>query len=400
MVQPATTGADERYPAVAVTNNNPGTGTIELHVVYQCWNGAGGGQWDICHTWTANWGGAWTAPIVRDRRPNQDAIEPAIVYTEDLSFPGGQFGTLVQIVWSEWNPFVAPARYEIYYDAYYYDPTLVPPGRGYLGWVQIQTVATADCRNPEIASVDETLNALAYDYYFSVVWEERNFVPAQINIWYVDGTTTISPGPMGMVLTGGSLGQLNPINGIGDSYAPDIAATQDYAQQFWYYHVVWVYNIWAGPGGVPPATWQIDTCYAPSGIPNPGALAFIATAPANGPAAQITLNNPTVASKMIAVGVPPSFEIWVCWEDFGSVPASAPDIFFNIGQYTRGIPPGFAWIGVGPAIVPYIQPGGGNTEFNPELWNRNDVLRQFPPLTHLVFDMSQAGAQEVEYIDP
>jgi hypothetical protein len=63
---------------------------------------------------------------------------------------------------------------------------------------------------------------------------------------------------------------------------------------------------------------------------------------------------------------------------------------------------GFAYMG-GPARVPYVPIGAADNEYNPEMWNRNDALRLFPPVTHLVFDRTPHPAglfQEVEYIDP
>jgi hypothetical protein len=387
-VNPAVTVADEINPAVAVTNSNPITLATEIHVVYQIWSGV---SWDVEHTWTNNFGVTWSAPAVLDATPANDAMDPAVVFTEDLSNPGPTNGLLVQFVWSEFNP--GPGLFEIQYNAFYQDPSLIPV-RGYIGPTLIRSAA-GDCLYPEIASVDERLSPAAFDYYFSVVWQEQTRPGAgQWNILYDDGTTTTSGGGgMGMVLTPGSLGQLNPVNNYGDSYHPDIAATQDYAlgggAETYYFHVNWVFQI-VGP----PASWQIDTCYNVGPLTTPGAAAFIITAPARGPGA-IVLDNPTIASKLQIPGGIPVFETWMCWED-SSAAASVPDIWYRVGQCPTAGPP-FAYT-VAAAIVPYVQ--WLTSEYNPELWNRNDTLRMFPPLTHLVFDMTQGPVQEVEYIDP
>jgi hypothetical protein len=390
----AGTAQDEINPAVAVTNINPGTGVQEIHVVYQCANPAVPGTWDICHMWTPIPAIAWVGPVVLDTAVANDALDPAIVFTEDLNTQSGAPGMLVQFVWSEFNPAPGSLIYEIQYDAYYYDSALLPP-TGYVGPSLIQGAATGavgNCEFPEIASVDETLNAAATDFYFAIVWQETN-AAGQINVWYNDGSTTTSPGAPGTVPTPGSLGQLNPVNVIGDSYHPDIAATQDFtpAGTAWgyYFQVNWVYQIWG-----PPVTYQIDTCYAVGPLPNLGAAAFIMTASAVGPVAWV-LDNPTIAVKLFALG-PTIYDVWMCWEDNNPAGPSPTDIWYCVGQYNGGVP-GFGYT-FGPAFVPYWQPVG-SSEFNPELWNRNDSTRMFPPFTHLVYDMTQV-TQEVEYIDP
>jgi hypothetical protein len=90
----------------------------------------------------------------------------------------------------------------------------------------------------------------------------------------------------------------------------------------------------------------------------------------------------------------------MCWED-NNPAGSPPDIWYRMGQLNTVAPP-FAYA-VPAAIVPYVQPAG-SSEYNPELWNRDDSTRLFPPLTHLVFDITQPfgplSAQEIEYIDP
>ena len=384
------TPVDEINPAVAVTCNHPVTGT-EIHVVYQSWNPAGGGQWDVCHTMTSNWGVAWSVPVVLDTAAGNDAIDPAIVFTEDLLFPGIASGMLVQFTWSEFN--LGTGFYEIQYDAYYYDPGLVPV-RGYVGPTLIRACPFGNCEVPEIASVDERRNAATYDYYFAVVWQEPA-IGGQLTIWYVDGTTTTTPAPP-LTWVFNPSGQISPFLAIGDSYDPDIAATQDYINpETYYFHVNWVTHPLAGP----PINYLIGTCYALALVPTPGFLAFIPTAFARGPV-NFVLDRPTIASKVTWIN-PTIFETWMCWED-SSNPISAPDIWYRVGSYVGGGP--FAYT-MGPAIVPYVPSPAPPfpSEFNPELWNRNDNTRPFPPLTHLVFDMTSGGpfwVQEVEYIDP
>jgi hypothetical protein len=393
--EPATTtNVNERNPAVTV--NQVSGGPVEIHIVYERWNGA---NWEVCHVWTANFGGIWNGPTILNFRGGQHAIDPAIVSTQDVNVPGIGPGLLVQFTWAELNTAPTPL-YEIMYDAFYYDPTTIPPARGYLPTpALIRSNTAGHCYRPEIASVDETLNPLAYDYYYSIVWEDPfSLTPGtQWDIWYVDGTTTVIPGgPAATVVNFGTMGKISAnLPGSGDATQPDIAATQDYVtqSQLWYYHVTWVYI----DTTITPVTYQIDTCYFPSGMPNPGSIWFIPTTPAKGPTT-IVLDNPTIASKLVPINVPPNFETWVCWEDSTTgTGVTTPDIWFNMGQYARGMP--FGWAGVGPALVPYAKPGS-DMEFNPELWNRNDIARPFPPLTHLVFDMTQNNLQEVEYIDP
>jgi hypothetical protein len=394
---PATTGLIEINPAVTVTNTNPFNGFTEIHVVYQRENPIVPNTWDICHTWTNNFGAAWTAPVILDLNVNQDAIDPAIVFTEDLSNP--VFGMLVQIVWSEYNPAPASLIYEIQYDAFYYDPTFPPPGRGYVGTTLIRGTANGaprDCLVPEIASIDEIFTAGIYDYYFAVVWQEQINLGApglQWNVWYIAGTTTISPPPTIAVPNPATLGQLNPGNRAGDSYDPDIAASQDYAPiEAYYFHVVWVYNIWAA------GTWQIDSCYSAGFLPTP-APPFLATASAQGPVG-FPLDRPTIALKLINI-LFPIFETWMAWEDQSNPVANNPDIWYRVGWCNFGLAPPFGFM-MPSARVGYLPGvGGGSVEGNPEFWNRNEITRMFPPLTHLVFDQDLGGGTpEVEYIDP
>jgi hypothetical protein len=391
VVQPATTPLDEINPAVTITAPDPVTGATWIHVVYQCWNPVGF-QWDVCHVFTTNFGGAWGAPTVLDAVPANDAIDPAIVYTEDTSTPNGATAMLVQMVWSEHNP--QTGFYEIQYMAFYLDTNRAPlPITGYIGTFMIRGVAsgaTGHCLYPEIASVDENAVGGTCQYYFSVVWQEQT-VAGQWNIWYDDGTTTTIPGLM-IAMTPGSVGQLNTINNLGDCYHPDIAATQDYqATPNYYYHVIWVFNIWG-----PPMTWQIDSCYATPGAPNPGAAAFTVTT--TYAAVSQILDNPTAASKLTGLG-PTLFDTWMAWEDSTNPLATNPDIWFRVSRYTT-VPPGFAYRNVAARVGYLPAVGAGSIEHNPEFWNRNDAARAMPPLTHLVFDQTISGFTEVEYIDP
>jgi hypothetical protein len=189
---------------------------------------------------------------------------------------------------------------------------------------------------------------------------------------------------------------LNPPNIAGDSYDPDIAATQDYLFpiETYYFHVNYVYQIWG-----PPPIYHINERHCSSIVPMPGAGLFSVPTSAQGPLVNIVLDRPTIASKLTGLG-PTVFETWMCWED-NSIAVPGPDIWYRVGIYTVGAPPPpFAYT-VPAARVPYL-PLWGTSEFNPELWNRNDAARMFPPFTHLVFDTSigLGGNQEVEYIDP
>jgi hypothetical protein len=248
----------------------------------------------------------------------------------------------------------------------------------------------------EVASVDENNNPrlFLWDFDFSVVWEQENMASLIGEIWYHDGTTQTWPF-IANVLNPAGPGQICPSVSTDDCSEPDIAATQDY-QPWWaeiyYFHVDWVRE------NTSTGNFFIESCYAVGRASLPGAAAFVmVAAPAQGPTPW-PLDNPTIASKL---RVGPFFETWMAWEDSTNRTATNPDIWFRVGTYTVGAPP-FVYT-VGPGRVGYLPgAGGGTTEYNPELWNRNEQLRLFPPLTHLVFDTSigLAGNQEVEYIDP
>ena len=397
--QPATLPyVDEINPAVTITNSDP-FGNTWIHVVYQR-QAQGGLQWDVCHTYTLNFGGAWSAPTVLDINQQQDATDPAIVYTEDTTNPSNQLGMLAQIVWSENNP--VTGAYEIKYNAFYLDISWFPWIIGYVGPFTIRAGGaggiSTNCLYPEIASIDENINRATCQFDFSVVWQEQSPFTGFWNIWYDDGTTqTTGLGGITTWLTGGSTGQLNVNLAPGDCLHPDIAATQDYIivggglNEQYYYHVIWVFN---DIFQVPPI-WQIDNSFAAPNLPNPGAAGF-----APNPIAQVStqlLDNPTIATKLTAI-IPAVFQIWMAWEDSTVIQPTNPDIWYNVGSFS--IMTGFIYFGIGPIRVGYGPGAGWSIENNPELWNRNDPARAFPPLTHLVFDQTIAPTTEVEYIDP
>jgi hypothetical protein len=393
---PAITAADEINPAVAVTREHDINPT-ETHVVYEINNP--NGQNTIWHTWTNNWGITWNTAQVSSKSAagvDYDAHDPAIVYSEDLNFPGAFFGQIVHIVWSEDNaPGGTGNAYEILYDAYViYDPG-PPPFRGYFSGPLTRLVirtnpngANYNCELPEVASVDETVNPGSYSYYFSVVWQEdwpRTGGGTQWHVWYMDGTTLISPGRI-WTRNPGSYGQIDPPS-INDATEPDIAATQDYLgpTETFFYHID--YQL-AG------ALNSIESHYSGGAVPNPGAATFIQTLTVQGPIAGAAYNKPTIASKLITLN-PSVFESWLAWED-GTNAATAPDIYYRMGTYVAG----GGWMGwaVAPMLVGYLPING--VEYNPELWNRNNVVF-IQPVTHLVFDIDPRPVMtEVEYIDP
>ncbi|MCK5559789.1 MAG: hypothetical protein KAJ51_04325, partial [Thermoplasmata archaeon] len=237
-----------------------------------------------------------------------------------------------------------------------------------------------------------------WDYYFAVVWQET--CTTQIDIYYIDGTTTVTGRLAALVAPTPPAGILNPNAGGGDCYDPDIAATQDYqipgiGPEEFYYHVNWVYLDKRGD----PWVYLIVTKYVCAPVPGPGALSFVSFTTAAGPIGTV-LDRPTIASKLMIrfpVGPTTIFETWMCWEDTSN-PASVPDIWYRVGQFDAG-PRTFAYL-IGPSPVPYVP--ALSSDFNPELWNRNDAIRLFPPFTHLVFDQGiPVGAvPEVVYIDP
>jgi hypothetical protein len=163
-----------------------------------------------------------------------------------------------------------------------------------------------------------------------------------------------------------------------------------------YFHVDWVCEI-------PPGTqrqFQIESSYAIGAGSTPGFWSFVPTAVAKGPV-NPRLDKPTIASKLVTLN-PTVFETWMAWEDNQPPAGSQPDIWYTVGTCT--VANGFVYSGGGPPWrVGYVPgAGGGSSEGNPELWNRNDWIRNFPPLTHLVFDQNVGGGafREVVYIDP
>ncbi len=279
---------------------------------------------------------------------------------------------------------------------------LAPP-RGYIstalgGSITIRTPPSGStCEFPEIASVDENNPARigAADFDFSVVWQEFNPAPGIMvnNIWYHDGTTQIWPG-FANVLNPAGPGIISwPIDE--DCTVPDIAATQDYifGAETYYFHVNWVHVDSS-------ITFNIDSSYTIGPVTLPGPAPFV-----QAPTAQSTgvgLDNPTIASKLIALGG--VFETWMAWEDWSDNTATNPDIWYIVGICVLGSVPPFSYPpGGGPGRVQYTPgKGKGTREWNPELWNRNDQVRIFNPLTHLVFDQDTGAgtAHQVEYIDP
>jgi hypothetical protein len=412
-VHPATTpGVDEINPAVAVTNADI-TGVFQVHVVYEY---SSGGPSNIGHTYSLNMGITWIVPPGMPLNTN-NAHDPAIVYSEDVSHPAAAwYGMAVQIVWSEqqaaWP--VGTGLYDIMYDAWCYDP--ISNSWFYVGATPIQTSTnngfgtTTTCDLPEIAAIDETMRGGSWDYYFAVVWQETSTAPGtptQSDIYYSDGITTVTPGanppppfPTGAAApTPAGMLNTNPA-GSGNCVDPDIAATQDYqnpaiALEEFYIHVNWVWQI-AGP----PAGFQIDTCYFAGPVPTPGFGVFVVTLQAVGPLLTV-LDRPTIAVKCIMrMPVNPFtiFQIWMCWEDTSN-PASVPDIWYRVGQHNN-MGPFFGYV-ILPAPVPYVP--AVSSDYNPELWNRNDAIRPVaPPFTHLVFDQGipVGGVPEVVYIDP
>jgi hypothetical protein len=404
-LQPPMTGANEINPAVSVTRNHPVTGQ-EIHVVYQRWNTVSG-NWEICHVYTNNLGIAWIGPVVIST-VGVSATNPACVYTEDQNNPvPGSITTLFQVVWEEALP--APAvGTQIMYDAFAYDPTWIPV-RGYIpgGPFLIRAPpAGLTCELPEIASVDERINPIAYDYTFNIVWQEIN-AAGNWNVWYVAGTTTTSPPPPSVVLTAGSLGILNVVAAGSDHTDPDIAASQNYLPigipQWYYFHIVWVRQTIVVPGAW---NFAVDSCYWYGVNPTPASAVFIATpaVAAFGPVPlPVPYDDPTIATKLITPPpiAPTIFEIWFAWED--TTVLVTAEIYYRVAQYWD--PPPFFWFTVGAGRVPYTPPPPPmmDIEQNPELWNREDALRVNPPRTHLVFDKNPhpVGAGiEIEYIDP
>ena len=187
------------------------------------------------------------------------------------------------------------------------------------------------------------------------------------------------------------MGQINAINVNADHKEPDIAATQDYMNpETHFFQIVYVKIVTAVP------TYTIESSYIRGGGPTPWAAAYIATAPVYAPANIV--NRPTVASKVTII-FPTFFDTYFAWEDYSDVNGN-PDIWYRVGQHALGA----GWAFLIPALrVPYVPIGVGDTEQNPEFWNRNEATRILPPFTHLVFDRDPdpvGGMIEVEYIDP
>jgi hypothetical protein len=402
-----TPDVDERHPAVAVTRDHPDPAVNqEIHVVYEKWDSFWG-NWQVWHTWTIDFGVTWFP--MRRSIVGADAIQPACVYTEDLACPA-QYPTFgVQMVWAEKS--AVTSDYNIIYDSHYYYQGPGGAGvRGYTSWTTIRINPWGvgyNCKNPEIASVDETVNGLTHDYPFAIVWEEempsgQTNPPSKWDIWYADGYTFPAIVPPPPPTFPGGYAIINGPNPAfqADALEPDIAATQDYQAvpfELYFFHITFEYRTWAGYP-VPPSTPNsIESYYLPSTLPVNGGAAFaIWYAQVRGPTT-VPLERPTVASKLISIN-PTTFESWFAWED-SNTPATAPDIWYRMGSCTPML--FFAWTGGLAAPAGYIPSVPASVEHNPELWNRNDASRMFPPLTHFVFDMDpNPNTVEVEYIDP
>ena len=368
-LHPATTAADEINPAVSVTRNHAVLGQ-EIHVVYQRWNAANN-IWEICHTYTPYPVIAWTAPVVISSG-GLSATNPACVYSEDQAIPGGGVnpGTLVQIVWEEVNPGPAGGT-QIMYRAFAYDPTLAPV-RFYVPdivaapfIIRTPPGAGSTCELPEIASVDERASAAAYDYYFSIVWQEFTFTPVigwTWEIYYLDGTTTTSavgiPPPPIVISAPGALSVPAAATQHTD---PDIAASQDYQPlglaQSYFFHVDYFLQ---GPNLGGGTLFSVEQCYSYGAFPNPGFAAF--SLPASVYSAvtilvppPILIDNPTIATKLTSpIGaVPITFDTWFAWED--STAAATTDIWYRAGTYTTGPPAVFFYFVAGTGKMHHEQ---------------------------------------------
>jgi hypothetical protein len=217
---------------------------------------------------------------------------------------------------------------------------------------------------------------------------------------YNDGTTITSPAAL-VAVTPGAPGPVNLPAGLGVNHdEPDIAATQAYLLpvETYYFHITWVMRCPPNPW----PSWTIDSRYYFGPVSTPGILAFAAPIVPQARNSLSALDRPTIASKLISQVAPVTFESWICWEDSIN-PLSAPDIWYNAGQCTGPAPGAWAYFPALPARVPYLPINAADSEYNPELWNRNTALQLFPTVTHLVFDRNphpQAVTTEVEYIDP
>ena len=387
--QTATTNMDEINPAVCVTRNHSQPIGQEIHVVFQRYNTQSGGVWEICHTYTNDFGNIWS-PVTIISTAYTNSYNPACVYTEDTMLGpgsgGGAIGFVCQIVWEE---FISATRRRIMYDAFVYDPTWMARGTLPGGPFPISN-SSFTANLPEIASIDDTFNNSANNYQFSIVWQEQNSSGSNWNIWYTDGMTETAP-TVQVVQGTGSLGQINP-NIIDFNHTePDIAASQDYQlNEIYFFHIDYLR---VGSNATP--LYIIESHYCNSGFWNPGAAAFIQTSPVKSNI--IVKDKPTIASKLRQLN-PSTFDTWFAWED-ANMTGSIPNIWYRVSQQSLGA--GFSYL-VPAAKVP-IQPlGAADSEYNPELWNRNDASRSFPPLTHLVCDILNltTSAHEVEYIDP
>jgi hypothetical protein len=420
-MQPPSSPNDEINPAVAVTRVIPSTTASEIHIVYQRYNPSGSGYWEVFHVYTTNYGTSWLGPTRISTAPAPptvlNAIDPACVYTEDHApRMAGVLTYAVQMVWAE-ETSSGSGDYQIMYQAFRFDPMSLVLIKG-LHFPTPQLVRTNpsgtgySCMRPEIASVEDSFWTAQHDFYLAIVWEEEIFThigywPNQWYIWYVDGIFISSggagppPRTIGLnLLTPGQISAAIPPY-QSDALEPDISATQDYQGvlfpppfETYFMHITYEYKTWTGFPSPPARPNSIESSYYFGNSPTPGANPFTPTVSTQS-STTIQLERPTIASKLVSLS-PLTFETWLCWEDWSNV-NTAPDIWFNLGVYTMGI---FSWTGAS-IMVNYAAINKQGPEHNPELWNKNDISRSFPPLTHLVFDdKNPSSVPEITYIDP
>jgi hypothetical protein len=406
--QPAATpGVDEINPDAASSRNynHGGAGVYrDIHVVYQKWN-SWLNIWEVYHTWGPNIGGGWRNPVLLSTQ-DTSAKNPACVYTEELN---GPFGYTVQVVWEEDG--------DIKYRSFYYD-TRSGLKTGYypaIGTNPIKlNIVNSVNHYPKIASIDDR-STNANDYYFHVVWEQSG-----TRVIYTDGFLKISPAPFTLIRS--SPKKISPDRRWGfDSHKatrPDISATQDnQTDETFYINVVVEY--WTSTAGS-----SIESIYYYGTNPTPGANAlFPMPWSIAGPSPTQTFNKPSIGSKLTnkylsTTGIMRMFFSTIAWEDNTGSLGTLPDIGvmgFDL-DYLAG-PPGPPPGGWGPPIPPVVFhptliaygnirsiPPSNTVDNNPEVWNRNDHSRNYPPFSHIVWDYLDSSpnpnSQQIEYADP
>ena len=411
-VQPATTaGVDEINPAVAVTNNHP-QNSVEFYVVYQKQvpdtTPPNFFHWEIHGVKTNNLGLTWTSfnhPVSgRISGPagagvGNDAIDPAIVYTEDQSFSavGPSYGYCLQIVWAEQIPWQPAGDYRIGYRAYSWDPnTLSFVWQAAAWYLRINPFGWYfTSAKPEIASVDEFTTTTDYVYPFYIVFEDQAWIggaKAPV-VWYVDGffRARTSTGAPFVPVFGTPL----PIPGPSPGYDPDIAATQDFrTPETYYIHIAYEY-----PDTTNSLT-KIQSNFYCGGTRLPGAPAFgIVPIPlVDSYALQTNRARPTVTVRLINFNPGGIYESWVAYEKW---PVTNPaDIYYRMGIFDTNT--GFFTWTTTPAVVGYTPLTG--SEENPELWTRNAFNGPIGSAAriHLAFDDTTPTnpLAEITYIDP